>query len=143
MSENQNMVSEVNMSVEELRQKFTSVELLYNFVAKKLKIFIPKWPRTRQRPKCLTEEYLISIIQGKTFTIQKEVIKEPPEIIVQNISKGELEEEILKLIDKPLNFKFGKEPPKDWYEKVLYSLKPDHPIFVSIENTINRIIPKE
>lgn len=139
---NSSMVDEVRIPNLELRRRFPTVQILYNFLVQDKNLYLPKWKDPKNRPKFITEEYLFKVLEGKYFSIKRDKIKKPVEV-TKKCTKGELLKILQMLSEKPLGFEFDKEPNVGWLLKVIYSLNPDHEIFKPVEEIVQKTISKE
>lgn len=137
------MIPEEQISVEVLRQKFPDVRTLYEYMVERRGLYLPSWPKSGERPKCLTQRYLFDVMIGKAYSITKDKIKTPSETR-RIMTKGENYKRIGKASrTTKLLFEEDREPKIDWLVTVIYSLKPDHEMFKSAFQDVRRTVPKE
>lgn len=142
LASDQKMVPETSVLKEELRQRLPTVYHMYKFVRDKLKIELPRWEKVTKRPKWATEQYLLGIIQGRYFALEKSSVKEPV-TVKKDKTKGELREILENLAGKELGIGLDYEPKKEWLIKMIYSLDQNNEIFKSAEDETRATIPEK
>lgn len=125
-----------------LRLKLPTVWDIYNFLTNTRDLYLPKWKNPHSRPKVISEKYLLSVMFGQAFSIKRDQIR-TPKVVQSDITSAELLKILEEIADKPLNFEKGRPPHVKWLKKVIYSIKPDHPIFTSVKEKINKMITPE
>ncbi len=136
------MIIEEKITNLELRQRLPTIRDQYKFLVDEKKLYLPKWKILRNRPKCITEKYLLGILMGQIFSIKEDKIKKPKDI-TKNLTKLELQKILEGLVDKPLGFEIDREPDRKWLVKVIYSLSPNNEVFQSTEQELGKLLPKE
>jgi hypothetical protein len=113
------------------------VKALYDILVDQKHYFLPEFGRP-----ATSQEYLYGIITGRIFAIKQDKIK--PCRVIKKCTALDLFDIMKNLIrDLPLGFDETNMPDKEWMEKVIFSLSPDHAIFKeSKEEVIYREIPK-
>ncbi len=139
---------EVEMLIEDkisnlaLRQRLPTIWDQYRFLWDNKKVYLPKWRIKRNRPKCITEKYLLGVLLRQNFAINQDQVKKPLEV-TKSCTKIQLINILEELASKPLGFEIDKEPENKWLITMIYSLNPNHEIFKTVEETAARVFPKE
>ena len=121
------MGQEVQITLVALKARLPNIPSMHEFLEDK-GWYRAEYQRNGHRLKCWTQDYMMRLILGQSYKIERLEIRLPPTNI-RKTRKDELLEEINKLCgETKLNFP-EEYPPKQWLRNVLYSLNPEHRAF--------------
>lgn len=118
---------------------FKSNEDLKVYLEKSKKIVLPS-----VRDKGVTTNYLLKVANDEVLAIPAEKYKHFTGNLSKSLTKAELHTYLLELTgDISTGFSDDALPKKSWLIDCIYSIKPTHTIFETIQDKVLRDFPKE
>jgi len=110
---------------------------LYDILVNQKGLYLPNL-----ETKAITDKYLIGVLKGEFFRIERTACKVPPKP-TKRVSVPDLIEILEKLSQKTLGFDVLTPPNKEWLVSVIYALDANHDLFAPIHAKEMREIPKK
>lgn len=112
---------------------------LKEHVEKAQQIVLPPISRNMR----FSKKWLIKAANNEVFIISQDKFRHYEPVLMKTVTKQELNNYIIQESGKPTGFAENALPDKNYLIDCLYSIKPDHELFRTIDETLALLIPEK
>lgn len=90
----------------------------------------------------MTTKWLLQVARNEVFTIPEEKFRHYRGTLRKSVTKQELNSYIIQESGMPTGFSESSLPDKEYLVDCLYSLKQDHELFKTIDDSLSLLVPE-